>query len=92
MKKYPADYFNVIQHTKPPAGGIIPFIKENNNLCFLLGKEVSCNKWSGFVGGSSEVDHDIYDTAVREFNEETCGIFKNYIQLIKTKIKKYGTP
>ena len=57
------------------AAGIIPYTFKNNQIYYLLGLEASNNKWSGFVGGS-EPGETVQQTAIREFNEETCMIFK----------------
>jgi hypothetical protein len=70
-----------------PAAGIIPYIKSPsgyNKLYFLLGYEK--NNWSGFVGGYESTDGNIVNTAIREFNEETAGIFKNNLEQIKNQI------
>jgi hypothetical protein len=72
-----------------PAAGIIPYIKipSGNNkphLYFLLGYERG--SWSGFVGGYEDSDVSIINTAVREFNEETAGIFRNSLVIIKSKL------
>jgi 8-oxo-dGTP pyrophosphatase MutT (NUDIX family) len=57
------------------AAGIIPYTFKDNQIYYLLGLEASNNKWSGFVGGS-EPGETVQQTAIREFNEETCMIFK----------------
>ena len=67
-----------------PAAGIIPYIKINGTIYFLLGFEK--NKWSGFVGGKEINDATIEDTALREFNEETAGVFINNLNYIKNEI------
>ena len=72
-----------------PAAGIIPYIlvpsgTSNTRLYFLLGYEK--NSWSGFVGGYESRDGNIVNTAIREFNEETAGIFKNNLSEIKNEI------
>ena len=53
---------------------------------FLLGYEK--NTWSGFIGGNDDIDKSILDTAIREFNEETAGIFLEYLDVIKEKLNK----
>jgi len=60
------------------AAGIIPYHRFENKLYFLLGCEKSNNKWSGFVG-KSEPSESILQTALREFNEETSLVFKDYL-------------
>ena len=82
----------IIPYIKLPSGSIglstrrIPETKGSNNtrLYFLLGYEK--NNWSGFVGGYESTDGNIVNTAIREFNEETAGIFKNNLSEIKNQI------
>jgi len=74
-----------------PAAGIIPYVKipSGNNkplIYFLLGYERG--SWSGFVGGYEDSDGNILNTAVREFNEETAGIFESNLLSIKNKLVK----
>jgi hypothetical protein len=70
------------------AAGIIPFVKINSTVFYLLGKEKSNGKWSGFVGNSKEEDLSIPITAIREFNEETCGVFSEYLITINRIVHK----
>uniref|UniRef100_A0A6C0AZW4 Nudix hydrolase domain-containing protein n=1 Tax=viral metagenome TaxID=1070528 RepID=A0A6C0AZW4_9ZZZZ len=79
------------------AAGIVPYTISNGYTYFLLGKETSNNKWSGFVGGS-EPGETPRKTAIREFHEETATIFTNangYIEkqltLIEPIIEKTST-
>lgn len=78
------------------AAGILPYIKVNNNVYVLLGKDRR-NKWSDF-GGKSEIrdNENKKYTAAREFFEETCGCISNlfrtsnalntrYVKLLKGK-------
>mgnify|MGYP001476561846 CR=1 FL=1 len=59
------------------AAGIIPFIRDLNEIYLLLGRE-KCNRcWCGFVGGKDSTDRNVEDTAWREFNEETSQFFEN---------------
>ena len=82
----------IIPYIKLPSGSIglstrrVPETKGSNNtrLYFLLGYEK--NSWSGFVGGYESTDGNIVNTAIREFNEETAGIFKNNLSEIKNQI------
>ena len=67
---------------EPFAAGIIPYIHGPQ---FLLGLEKSNNKWSGFVGGSETGETPI-ETALREFNEETCMIFKDHEAFFYSKL------
>lgn len=78
------------------AAGILPYIKIDNNVYVLLGKDRR-NKWSDFGGKSELRDNDNKKyTAAREFFEETCGcvssLFKTshslntrYVKLLKGK-------
>ena len=68
-----------------PAAGIVPYVKDSSNIIhFLLGFEN--RQWSGFVGGYEEPDQNIINTSLREFNEETAGIFKNDLEYVRNKI------
>jgi 8-oxo-dGTP pyrophosphatase MutT (NUDIX family) len=70
-----------------PAAGIVPYIRDNkNNVKFLLGRERSSRKWSGFVGGYETTDGTIINTAIREFNEETARIFEKDLDFVRDKI------
>jgi 8-oxo-dGTP pyrophosphatase MutT (NUDIX family) len=66
------------------AAGIIPYHLTSQGVYFLLGLEKSNNKWSGFVGGSEPYE-SIIQTAIREFNEETCLIFKDHLEYFYNK-------
>jgi len=72
---------------KIPAAGIIPYIKLNETVYFLLGFEISNKKWSGFVGGYEPKDKNIITTAIREFNEESGMVFNNYLDFIRKNIE-----
>ncbi len=67
------------------AAGIIPYNK-NGELSFLLGLEKHNGLWSGFVGGHEPSDLTIENTAIREFNEETTGVFGEYLPYIKQNL------
>ena len=78
------------------AAGIIPYHVTPQGVSFLLGLEKSNNKWSGFVGGSEPYE-SVIQTAIREFNEETCLIFKDnldffYNECLKTRVIQETTP
>jgi ADP-ribose pyrophosphatase YjhB (NUDIX family) len=67
------------------AAGVIPYVKENGKIYFLLGYENK--KWSGFIGKYEDCDNEnIINTAIREFNEETANIFEDYLIQIKDLI------
>ena len=68
------------------AAGIVPYINIENETFYLLGLEISNNLWSGFVGGSEE-NETVTQTALREFNEETVFIFKEYIPFIESELE-----
>jgi len=71
-----------------PAAGIVPYVKINETVFYLLGKEKSNGKWSGFIGNCKPDDLSIYNTAIREFNEETCCIYKDYLVSINNLLIK----
>ena len=68
------------------AAGIVPYIKSNNNIQFLLGYEKYNKKWSGFVGKYESSDINIVNTAIREFNEETARVFEDHLEFVQQKI------
>jgi len=72
-----------------PAAGIIPFVKCNDTTFYLLGQEKSNYTWSGFIGNYKVgEDFSIYNTAIREFNEETSNIFIDYLPTITKLVHK----
>jgi 8-oxo-dGTP pyrophosphatase MutT (NUDIX family) len=60
------------------AAGIIPYFKRDNEYYILINKEYRCKKLKyHFLGGKVDLkDNSIYDTALREANEE-CGLLIN---------------
>ena len=70
------------------AAGIIPYVKLNNTVFYLLGKEISTDIWCGFVGNYKDMDISITNTAIREFNEETCFLYNDYIPTISKLVNK----
>ena len=74
-----------------PAAGIIPYVILNGSLFYLLGKEKSTKKWSGFIGNTKDSDISIPHTAIREFNEETCLLYSDYLPTI-TKLVNNTEP
>ena len=68
------------------AAGIVPYIKSNNKIQFLLGHEKYNKKWSGFVGKYESSDINIVNTAIREFNEETARVFEAHLEYVQQKI------
>ena len=72
---------------KREAAGIVPYIKREGKVYFLLGRErFRDNLLCGFVGGREPKDKTLVDTAIREFNEETCLVFNNSLDFIRNKI------
>ena len=61
---------NRVTEQRMRSAGILPVIRGY----VLLGREHSNKSWSGFVG-RSEHNETPHDTAVREFDEESCGLF-----------------
>lgn len=57
--------------------GVIPYTVCNGRLFFLMGVDSQYNQVTDFGGGSKK-DENALQTALREFNEETNGIFSNY--------------
>ena len=66
--------------------GIIPFSKVNNQLLFLLGKDIAHGKWSDF-GGKSEKGETHLETAAREGYEELNGFLGSKETLEKQLVK-----
>jgi predicted NUDIX family NTP pyrophosphohydrolase len=66
------------------SAGILLYRYNNNQLEFLLGKDVKYNSWSDFGGKYDSVDNKnpLY-TAIREFYEETCGVIMNMYEMEK---------
>ena len=73
---------------KPFAAGIVLYKNIPNGVSFLLGKETSNKKWSGFVGGSEDYETPI-ETALREFNEETALTFIDYYSYFLNALKTH---
>lgn len=66
------------------AAGILPYIKIDNDVYVLLGKDRR-NKWSDFGGKSELRDNENKKyTAAREFFEETCGCISNLFKTSNT--------
>lgn len=68
------------------SAGIIFYRNSGNNIKILMGKTMKANpdmsKWT-ILGGRKEVtDETLYDTAIREFDEETSGIFSGMLNEI----------
>lgn len=59
------------------SAGIVPCVRgPTGQGLVLIGRETQSQLWSGFAGKSEPgVDATPLDTALREFDEETCGVF-----------------
>lgn len=63
------------QNIKLKRGGIIPMIKRGGYTFYGLGLDQSSGDITEFAGGREGKDKDMLETALREFEEETFGIF-----------------
>lgn len=63
--------------------GIIPIIKRNGHTFYGLGLDQSSGDINEFAGGREKEDKDMLETALREFHEETFGIFYIDRQMIE---------
>ena len=54
--------------------GIIPYVKRNNTVFFILGLDEAIASISDFGGTREVTDLDPYETALREFQEESFGV------------------
>ena len=73
--------------TLAPAAGINPYVVEDGKRYFLVGKEISTQKWSGFTGGYEDRDQNVINTAVRELMEESCNIFLPWEKSLVKRLK-----
>lgn len=62
---------------------IVPFIVDNNELYYIFTTDSRTGELSDFGGKRNEKEKNWFDTAIREFNEESYNSFK----LKKSKIK-----
>lgn len=72
MNEFPKRSFDSRPHHHVYSAGILPYQIDDGKVYFLLGKDASTGTWSDF-GGKCELkdNHDIKQTAVREFFEES---------------------
>jgi len=72
--------------------GFLPTALHNGQLYFLFGKENIYATTPGYAdfGGGTDNNETFLDTAIREFTEETTGLFGNKTQL-RNYIKQIGT-
>jgi len=54
--------------------GIIPYVKKNNTVIFILGLDEAIASISDFGGTREAKDKDPIETALREFQEESFGV------------------
>ena len=61
---------------------IIPYCISENQLTFLFGIDKDHNEITD-LGGRSEIGETVEQCALREFNEESCFIFEDYVHIEK---------
>ena len=67
---------------------IVPYIvTADGEILFLFGIDAPTGEITDF-GGGVQKDEDFYTTSIRELNEETRGIFTEYINLNLQKFKR----
>ena len=69
-----------------PAAGINPYVIESGKRYYLIGNEISTQRWSGFTGGYEHRDKDVETTAVRELIEESCNVFLPWKDFFNTNL------
>lgn len=74
------------------SASIIPICSHNGKRFMLLGRESAgyserSKNWDTFGGGREEIDKSPKDTAIREFDEETMGVFGS-TDYIREKLHK----
>uniref|UniRef100_A0A6C0HRT6 Nudix hydrolase domain-containing protein n=1 Tax=viral metagenome TaxID=1070528 RepID=A0A6C0HRT6_9ZZZZ len=84
-----------------PGAGILPIAVHKNKIYFLFGKENKYNDTPGWCdfGGGIERGETVFDTSLREIEEESCGFIskKEILESIEKmgrlvyKIKGYTT-
>jgi hypothetical protein len=66
------------QGQKQPRGGVLPYFKYDNDTYFILGRDLKSNDLAGFLGGIKKYENRI-DGSLREFREESMGVFEKYL-------------
>lgn len=68
--------------------GIVLFYVENDSLYFVFGYDRKTHELTDFAGGLLPTDRSMIDTAIREFDEESLGIFDKltYEKLLPFKL------
>ncbi len=76
-------YRSVIHHlhwakVRPPRAGVIPYILSEKGLCFAFGLDTEFRELTDFGGGVSyKRDKTAIVGALREFREESLGVFED---------------
>lgn len=65
---------NILLKRKIGRSGIIPYTSKDNEMHFLLAKDNQTDELGDFGGGAKSKENGL-DTAMREFEEESKGIF-----------------
>lgn len=64
----------ILENANIRRAGIIPFVKRNNTVIFIMGLDEAIASIADF-GGTREIrDLDPFETALREFQEESFGV------------------
>ena len=73
-----------------PGAGILPIAVYKNQIYFLFGKENKYNDTAGWCdfGGGIERGESVFETSLREVEEETCG-FISQLDILQS-IEKMG--
>jgi len=64
----------VLHNENIKRAGVIPYIKKNNTVIFILGLDEAIASISDFGGTREAKDADPLETALREFQEESFGV------------------
>lgn len=64
---------------RPPRAGVIAYTKYKGRFRYCLGASATYNDLTDFGGKAAPEDESILRTALREFHEETLGVFSKYI-------------
>ena len=61
--------------------GVILYYSKGNKKYFVAGLDYETNEITDFGGHICKRDNNIVETALREFNEETRGLFNDYVDI-----------
>ena len=64
----------ILENENIKRAGIIPFVKRNNTVMFIMGLDEAIASISDFGGTREVIDADPFETALREFKEESFGV------------------